>query len=81
MGLEEKSGAEAPGPEGPLDDASLVVCRVSAEHTWNCWEGFWNYSMLSVPGSSLDISVLFSLSLQPFVYPVCTPEGVVFDLL
>ncbi|XP_027430044.1 RING-type E3 ubiquitin-protein ligase PPIL2-like isoform X1 [Zalophus californianus] len=22
-----------------------------------------------------------SLSLQPFVYPVCTPEGVVFDLL
>lgn len=22
-----------------------------------------------------------SLSLQPFTYPVCTPEGVVFDLL
>ena len=30
--------------------------------------------------SGVTLSSL-SLSLQPFAYPVCTPEGVVFDLL
>lgn len=29
-----------------------------AEHTGNCWEGCWNYSVLSVPGSSPETSVL-----------------------
>ncbi|MGH0185224.1 UNVERIFIED_CONTAM: hypothetical protein FKN15_017517 [Acipenser sinensis] len=29
----------------------------------------------------VDLSLLLSLSLQPFEYPMCTPEGHVFDLL
>uniref|UniRef100_A0A452T943 RING-type E3 ubiquitin-protein ligase PPIL2 n=1 Tax=Ursus maritimus TaxID=29073 RepID=A0A452T943_URSMA len=33
-------------------------------------------------GGKKPVTLFFlSLSLQPFVYPVCTPEGVVFDLL
>uniref|UniRef100_A0A4X2M4V2 RING-type E3 ubiquitin-protein ligase PPIL2 n=1 Tax=Vombatus ursinus TaxID=29139 RepID=A0A4X2M4V2_VOMUR len=34
-----------------------------------------------LPPTDRNVFVCLSLSLQPFEYPVCTPDGVVFDLL
>ena len=42
--------------------------------------GTWQRPGQSVAWPGVIVS-FFSLSLQPFSYPVCTPEGVVFDLL
>lgn len=57
-----------------------------AEEHWYCCrnEGRREEQREKSRKSLYDLGVtlsFLSLSLQPFVYPVCTPEGVVFDLL
>lgn len=81
-------GTNKPGQKGPRGllmetPGPATSTRAPLLHSEG-WAGPDHSRPAGVSGwgrAGLRVTLSRSLSLQPFAYPVCTPEGVVFDLL